>query len=678
METTTEVIRDDLPENPITEGKRIKRKDLVNILNYLNFQEGTLIVSFRHKKYGNLLSFRAVPHPCADNNLECRWVPPGISMTALRPYQFEYFYVSDGQNIVAVSPEVTHCDAKGIGFVIPDFGYEKKCRSVKRNPCERICIDLIQSGVLFPGYMIDFNAVSFRVEIVKVPGQSFKLINPELPVTTLLRKDGILVYSGDCVVVRQAVLPDKKTYVLAPNTSNLRRFRARQYRSVRHHLSPCPNINFRHPLTDKRVFLQVVDISSSGFSVEEFYDNSVLLPGLIIFDISLEIANHFIMKCTAQVLYRNVQSTEHGEGIVRCGFTLLDMKIEDQTRLSALLHQVMNPHSFVCHQVDIDELWKFFFESGFIYPSKYESIQSHKEQFKRTYEKLYLESPSIARHFVFQDKGSLFGHMSMVRFYTNSWIIHHHAAARSGYGMAGVSVLDQVGYYVNEFHIHNSTHMDYVMCYYRPDNRFPSRVFGGVAREIASPKGSSLDTFAYFHLPETDPVKEESFQLFPVHPEDLTELARYYESISAGLLLDALDLRVESFQDDSLSKEYQNLGFRRDRYVFALQKDGGLKAVIMVTLSDTGLNLSNLTNCIHVLVVDPEGLPPDILRSSLGNLRRYYQQDEFPVLVFPLDYMERYSISYEKKYTLWVLNMHHLDGYFKALDSIFKRVRHEQ
>ena len=677
METTVEAIGNGLPETVVEEGKRIKRKDLVNLLNFLNFQEGAVFVSFRHKKYGNLQTYQAVPQPCVDDKVECRWLPPGINLGGLRSFTLEHFFLSDGQNLIVVNPEVLRLDAEGIVFVLPDFGHEKKCRKVKRNPCEAISVELLQNGVSFPGLLVDFNAASFRVEVSNVGSQSLKWVNPDLPVLILFRKEGNLVYSGECVIVRQGPSQNKRTIVLAPRTTNLRRFKAREYRCVRHRLTPSPNINFRHPLTGRRTFLQVVDLSSSGFSVEEFYDGSVLLPGLIVSDLSLEIANHFIMKCSAQVLYRNIIRTENGDSVVRCGLVLLDMAIEDQTRLSALLHQSMNSHSFVCNQVDVDELWKFFFESGFIYPAKYASMKTNKEDFKRTYEKLYLGNPSIARHFVFQDKGTLFGHMSMLRFFSNTWLIHHHAASRDGHGMAGVSVLDQVGYYVNEFHGHHSTHMDYVMCYFRPDNRFPSRVFGGVAREIATPKGSSLDTFAYFHLGEEEPAADLPFQLYPVHAKDLAELERYYESVSSGLMLDALDLKPETNSDDALSKEYASLGFKRERHVFSLQKDETLKAVIMVTLSDTGLNLSNLTNCIHVIVVDGEGLTKELLKACLNHLRRYYQQTDFPTLVYPVDYMEANDMPYEKKYTLWVLNMQYLDGYFKSLDSIFRRVRHD-
>jgi hypothetical protein len=46
---------------------------------------------------------------------------------------------------------------------------------------------------------------------------------------------------------------------------------------------------------------------------------------------------------------------------------------------------------------------------------------------------------------------------------------------------------------------------------------------------------------------------------------------------------------------DELSAEYQRLGFKKEKHLFSLRKGDLLKAVILVNISDIGLNLSNLT-----------------------------------------------------------------------------------
>jgi hypothetical protein len=668
-------LQGECPKNPPPEdGKRVRRRDLLNLLNFINFREGTIFVSFKNLERGDRVSYQAFPMPCLDESLDCRWLPPGIPARHMDAYEFESILLSDGRSHVTVKAELLSLDSAGIALRIPESGYEKGIRTMDRYACEGIAARMIQAGMCFEGELADFNSVSYRVALCDGTGASLRWLNPDEPVTVLFSKGGDLLYSGECMVTRMDRGRSAREMVLAPNFSGIRRYKNREFRGQRHVLSPAPAARFKHPFTGKPVFLQAVDISGAGIRVEEFFERSLLVPGMVIPEMAIEIANNFIFNCRAQVLYRNVVRDEDGRCTVTCGVVFLDMAAEDQARLSAFIHQSVDERLRICGSVDMDELWRFFFESGFIYPSKYLSIQTRKEEFKRTYERLYLESPSIARHFIFQDKGQIFGHMSMIRCYSNSWMIHHHAASRSGYGLAGVSVLDEVGRFGNEFYHHPSAHIDYLMCYYRRENRFPSRVFGGVVRDISNPKGSSNDAFAYLRLPAEPGAEDAAFQLFPARSEDLAEARRRYEGASGGLAFDALDLRedAELKADRELSGEYRAQGFKRERVIFCMRSEGRLQALIALALSDLGLNLSNLTNCAHVFVLDPK-LRPKALFSGLRVLLRQYAAEDIPILAYPAEYLDEQGLRYEKKYLLWVLDMDYADAYFSSLRNTFRR-----
>lgn len=654
---------------PPPEGKRVKRSDLLNLLNLVNFREGTVFVCFKHKEKGTTLYCQAHPLPCEDETLTCRWIESDLQVKRLAEYDLDRLVLSDGHSQIVVKAELVSLGAREVVFRLPISGYEIGVRAMDRHACDGISASILQYGIRLEGRLDDFSAVSFRV--LADDAAALHWINTQTPVTLSLSKDGKLAYSGECLVTRLERGPG--AVVLAPNFTNIRRYRPLRFRSKRQSLLPAPQVRFGHPLVDRPVHLKVENISTAGICVEEFLDRSFLLPGMIVPELSIEIANSFVLKCPGQVLYRNVIRAQDDSFIVRCGIVFLDMRPDDQVKLSAIVHQTLDEKLRVCSSVDMDELWRFFFESGFIYPSKYLSLQARKEEFKRTYRTLYLDNPSIARHFLFQDKGQIFGHMSMLRFYSDTWMIHHHAASRSGYGLAGVSVLDEMGRFTNDIHHHPSAHMMRLMCYYRRENRFPSRVFGNVAKDINDKKGSSLDAFAYLYLPEDDGASSESFQLFPARDEDLRELSRSYEAGSGGLMLEALDLGSASESDPGLSAEYARLGLKRDRQVFCLKGGGRVLAILLLTISDSGLNLSNLTNCIHALVIEPERLEPKTLFSALHLLRSHYGADEPPILVYPEDYLERNSIPYEKKYVLWVLDQKFSDAYFDSVRNTFKR-----
>jgi hypothetical protein len=138
---------------------------------------------------------------------------------------------------------------------------------------------------------------------------------------------------------------------------------------------------------------------------------------------------------------------------------------------------------------------------------------------------------------------------------------------------------------------------------------------------------------------------------------ELWELDLFYKHRSGGLLLHALGLGSKAHGEDSLRKTYSKLGFKRDWVVYSLIHKGSLKAVLVVNQSDLGVNLSELLNCIKVLVVDTENLPYEVLSIAFHQLTDIYRMDELPVLIYPSDYLEARGIACEKHYALWILSM---------------------
>jgi hypothetical protein len=352
------------------------------------------------------------------------------------------------------------------------------------------------------------------------------------------------------------------------------------------------------------------------------------------------------------------------------------MDIQDQVRLSSLLHHVSNRKAYVCNTLDLNALWEFFFKAGTIYPQRYAFIHANKQKFKETYEKLYIQSPSIARHFICQDKGAIQGHISIIRFYENTWLIHQ-LASGSVHSKAGLVVLDQVARYINDFYCLYSTHMDFIICYFRPNTKFSNRLFGGFAKYLNEPKGCSVDLLAYFHFSKNSTQNLSApWTLGITQHEDLSELQSSYEHNSAGLMLHALDLETSMLDSNRLNKEYQKCGFKRERYLFSLKKEGFLKAIIMLSISDIGLDMSNLTNCIHVLILDPDDLPRSILYASLSHLSQYYEQAKIPTLIYPASYAESQSIACEKIYNLWAISTQYTDHYLKYMENLFTQHTH--
>ena len=674
IEAPVTVRKQSLIEKPVS-GKKVGKAEIINKLNYINFQDGTILINFRHLKYDKEITLKAAPQPCMGDLVDCLWSESNNTSQIIQSYEFSNLLIANGQKLLEVKADLVKIDDDGISLLLPDKGFEISSRRVKRHNCEGIKVQLIQNSTVFFGSLMDYNGFSFRVKLDAVPPQTFDWMNPQISANIVLSDQTFTYYSGECKIIRHTSGHNTRNYILEPLKKEIQRFKQKEFRSERYELTPSPNIVFQHPFTKIKVNLKVVDLSGSGFSVEEDEHNTALLPGMILPNLELNFSDSHKIKCSAQVVFRKNMMGANGQKWIKCGLALLDMDIRDHLKLISMLHQAKDKNSYICNEVNLDELWDFFFETGFIYPDKYAAIQKKKKQIKETYAKIYTRNPHIARHFIYQDKGTIFGHMAMLRFYESAWMIHHHAARKSTLNKAGLIVLDQIGRMINDSHRLYSLHMNYMICYYRPENKFPSRVFGGAVKSIKDSKGCSLDRFAYLHFNHTARLQSQlpaDWQISETETDDLRELVDFYEHTSGGLMLDAIDLTPEKIDCNSLSKEYDKAGLVRERQLYSLKQNGSLKAIFLVNASNLGLNLSDITNCIKVFVTDSEQLDAKILRAAIQSVAGITGKDDFPALIYPAAFADDREIHYEKTYNLWVCSLQYSDEYFRYLGRLLR------
>jgi len=657
-------------------GRSVGRSHLVNRLNYVNFQDQTILVSLRHLIYDDAVSLRARPLPCAGERLDLLWAEiPGLTQL-LKTYRFDHLLVADGKKYLVVNSEVASMTGEGLSLILPVSCREFHVRKIRRHPAREISVQLIQHGALFNCELDDFTPESLRATGNGAPPVTLNWINKESPVNLRLIKGETILYSGSYEILSQQVTGKRCSFVFKQLNGNMQRFKSKQYRNARQQLIPTPNIVFEHPLIGKRVNLKLADLSGSGFSVEESEEDCVLLAGMIIPELRISFAQGFSLRCLAQVVSRNVHGGGDGEKTVKCGVAILDMDIQDHVKLLSMLHQVVDKRSYVCTEVDLDDLWDFFFETGFIYPGKYAHFQGDKERIKETYAKLYTQNPQIARHFIYLDRGAILGHLAMVRFYRDSWLIHHHAARKTVTIKAGFAVLDQVSHYLNELESFAFAHLRFVYCYYRPDNKFPARVFGGFARQHREPGVCSLDRFAYSHFrgSRQGDLLPETWELVPSSQFDIAELGSFYRQVSGGLMTRAFNLCPGESDLEELAQQYRMLGFKKETYLYSLRKNGSIKALFLVNCTDAGFNMAELTNCVTLIVLDEE-VPNALVDISLAQVSRHYDGEQMPVLTYPVSYADRKSMPYDKIYLLWILDLKYSDRYFHYCEGLFRSVK---
>ena len=651
------------------------REQLVDILNYINFQGGTILAVFKHTKFNRTIRRSLLPKNCHGSRLDCIWTSTSGIQQLIKTYRFQNLLITDENKLLCVIPEVIHIDLHEVSFTLPETYTEIGKRKVQRYACHDIKAQLIQEGAIHEGVLAEFSSLALTVRLSETFQSSYLAINPDAHLSIILSTTAGTLYSGECKILRQSGDNRDRSYILEPVNHQIQRFKPSAYRSQRHTLVPSPNIRFPHPFTGEKIQRRVVDVSGSGFGIEESEENSLLLTGMVIPEMEVTFAGGFAIHCRAQVVYRKISRTDKSGNIVKCGLAIIDIAPSDHMKLLAILSQVENDHAVIDSKVDIDAAWKFFFRTGIIKPDQYPAIREEKGRIKEAYKKLYNGNPDLARHFIYQTDGMIKGHMAMLRYYENSWLVHHEATG-SPIIEARLGVLNQVARFIHDSHRFTSLHMDYVLHYFDQGSKFSNLVFAEHTKKVADPSLCSLDSFTYFRF-RTDMADgsglDRSWRISKILPQDLIDLKNSYRATSDGLMLKALDLLPVPVEGNKLAVEYERLGLKRGKFLFSIKKHGTLKTVVLINLSDIALNLSDLTNCVKIFILDQEYLPREILFSILSQILKKIKQPEIPVLLFPSSYAAESAIRYTTPYHLWIMNTQCADQFLSHLDLLVKK-----
>jgi hypothetical protein len=648
-------------ERAIAHAAAVHLEELTNRINYLHFMEESVLLQSFDPASGRSRLMRAYPGPCIGEKVVCSLPQDLGDPPPCREDEHLYLIMDDGRAMMVALVTLHAVYRTSLEIRLPQKGYVVNQRRVQRHGCREMTARVTCGGRTVEGEVRDFSPTGFRVTMPLGRETAPDRLRPGRSALVRLLQGRETVFSGRCRCLLRRKGLFRSDIVLEPLAPEGAAADSERIRNPRQTLTPSPALVFEHPFLHKTVRFHVSDISTGGVCVHERPEEGLLMPGMIIPELSIEFAGCRKMKSRARVVYR----LDEGKDGVRCGLAILDMDIDAYSRLVHILTNALDAHAHVSGEVDMEGLWRFFFDSGFIYPKKYRLIQSCRDRFKETYRKLYEESPEVARHFTYQENSRISGHMSMIRSYKRTWMIQHHAAITSENRRAGIAVLIQIMQFLQDIHRLPSAQTEFVMCYYRPDNRFPERVFGGFARDLNDPGACSVDCFSY--LPHTTlslkrPLPR-GWTLEKASKPHAAAFRRSYRERSGGLLPDVLGL--EEGEDRDLEALYRKSGLVRRWGAYALTFRGSPRALMIANESNPGINLSELLNGIKILVIDPGGLPWDVLSAAIARLADRYDTDRVPTLIFPVDYVASRSVPSDKEYHLWIYDIRNV-GRFKS------------
>ncbi len=395
---------------------------------------------------------------------------------------------------------------------------------------------------------------------------------------------------------------------------------------------------------------EVRDISSLGFALD-------LDPHLDLFPIGTQFDKITLVisgqrfACRGEV--KNLSRLSGREVGVRCGIEFQDMAEQSRLQLANIIMGSLYPEVEDGRSVSFERLWKFFIETGFIYPKKEELLQSQLPSIKHTMDALNSRPSKVFKSVVAVRNGNVVGHISGVRGYRKT-LINQHLAAAVGHNVGATVNMGLVEY------IDQNPDILFCKTSFQPKNKWPARIFGGFAKNIADPHLSDLRTFGYISLPVTFalPVRP-SMRIVDASEGDLRYVEQYFVNTEKGLTLRSDDLTKESLRLEEVNAYYQELGLERKRRILMAVDKDVLVGFALVEISSPGLNFSELLSTFRTFVIRGHEFSQKEIRAALiqGSLAAYatagrpsgvglVAQEEFASYA-------ALGIEIDKQYSIW-------------------------
>jgi hypothetical protein len=414
----------------------------------------------------------------------------------------------------------------------------------------------------------------------------------------------------------------------------------------------------------------VRDLSSTGFSLDIDPLTDLCPPGTVFHRVVIRISGQeFVCRGRVKNLTRLAGSKE-----ARCGVVFQDMDESTRVRLADRIVASRYPGLSDGCRVPFDDLWRFFLDTRFIYPEKQANLAPLIPEIQRTIESLNARPTKLFKSVVALDGGRIVGHISSLRVYDRSWMSQHLAAsvgrhAGSLLNFGQVEVFEQ------------NPDLEYFKAFFRPDNRWPARVFGAFAKTIKDARLSDLRSFSYFTIPITfSIVAPGDIEVVECSEDELSVVERYFVQRERGLLLRSDNLTRRALTLSDLNAAYKKLGLQRRRRVLLAWRKGVPLGFALVEISSPGLNFSEILSAFRLFVL-PEGESSarHVRISLLSSVLAIYRQAGRPAAVGLAPFEERaqwelLGLETHKIYTAWTCHRALLQRFSDHVDRLIRAI----
>jgi len=349
----------------------------------------------------------------------------------------------------------------------------------------------------------------------------------------------------------------------------------------------------------------------------------------------------------------------------------------DQEILSKLpdLPDVYDAYGVEVNALSVEEIFTLYANTGFLYPDKAARLFPHLPQVRENWRRMMSAGESLLYVLTAGDEKHGRASLAVWRSTRNGWMSQHLVSENNPYASRAVMLAAAAA------QIRKGCDLS-AQNWFRPENRFPARVFGSMVQTIGESL-SSVQRHAYFALPKALSLPTDKrirvVRYNPSHQEALVEIA----AAARGSIYVAAEELEQDAEFSEVDELYRRVGLRRTRQVwlaYRANKEEPIGAAIAYR-GPLGVNFSYLENRCDLLLHPtlPESEVSDAASALLTASSASYvdfELEEIPVIAEEMatHVLFKLGVEFLRHYCqgIWLRDGHprfyrHVDGFYSKL-----------
>src|ERR1700720_2165463 len=206
----------------------------------------------------------------------------------------------------------------------------------------------------------------------------------------------------------------------------------------------------------------------------------------------------------------------------------------------------------------VEEIFALYERTGFLYPDKASRLRPNLELVRDNWRRMLRAGESLLYVLTAGDEKRGLASLAVWRTAPHGWMPQHLVSDNNPFASRAVMLAAAAGKILSGDDAQN---------WFRPENRFPARVFGSMVQTIGESL-CSVQRHAYFALPRTLSLPtEKRIRVVPYnasHQEALLEIA----AAARGSIYIAAEELEQDVEFNAVDELYRRVGLRRTRHVW--------------------------------------------------------------------------------------------------------------